>query len=91
MVPSKRIPTHPGEILIQEFLKPQGITQTVFAKHIGFSVQRINEIVRGKRGITPDTAWRFAQAFGSTPEFCLNLQIAHDLAHHQPATKIERL
>ncbi len=91
MVPSKRIPTHPGEILIQEFLKPKGISQTAFAKHVGFSVQCINEIVRGKRGITPDTAWRFAQAFGTTPEFWMNLQIAHDLASHRPSTKIEKI
>lgn len=91
MVPSKRIPTHPGEILILEFLKPKGISQTTFAKHVGISVQRINEIVRGKRSITPDTAWRFAQAFGTTPEFWMNLQTSHDLARHRPPEKIEKL
>ncbi len=80
MIPNKRIPTHPGEILLQEFLQPMEISQMAFAKHVGVSARRINEIVRGKRGISPDTAWRFAQAFGTTPEFWMNLQIAHDLA-----------
>lgn len=91
MSPNKRIPTHPGEILLQEFLQPLGISQMAFAKHVGVSARRINEIVRGKRGITPDTAWRFAQAFGTTPEFWMNLQTAHDLALHRLLVKIEKL
>lgn len=91
MIPNKLIPTHPGEILLQEFLQPIGVSQRAFAKHVGVSVQRINEIIRGKRGITPDTAWRFAQAFGTTPEFWMNLQITHDLALGWPATKVERM
>ena len=74
MLPRNRIPTHPGEILIEEFLKPLGLTQMAFAKHIRVPVQRINEIVRGKRGITPETAWLFAQAYGTSPEFWVNLQ-----------------
>jgi len=91
MCPENRIPTHPGEILLEEFLKPMGISQMAFAKHVGVPLQRINEIARGKRGITPDTAWRFALAFGTTPEFWMNLQAAYDLARGRPATKIERL
>lgn len=91
MIPNKRIPTHPGEILLQEFLQPMEISQMAFAKHVGVSVQRINAIVRGKRGITPDTAWRFAQAFGTTPEFWMNLQAAHDLAFGRPKKKVERM
>lgn len=91
MFPENRIPTHPGEILLEEFLKPMGISQVAFAKHVGVPLQRINEIVRKKRGITPDTAWRFAQAFGTTPEFWMNLQIAHDLALGRPANKVERM
>lgn len=91
MFPESRIPTHPGEILLEEFLKPMGITQVSFARHVGVPLQRINEIVRGKRGITPDTAWRFSQAFGTTPEFWMNLQIAHDLVRGRPTTKVERL
>ena len=69
MLPENRLPTHPGEILLEEFLKPLGVTQAASAQHVGVSVQRINEIVRGKRGITPRTAWLFAQALGTTSEF----------------------
>ena len=58
MLPKNRVPTHPGEILLEEFLNPLEITQVAFARHIGVPVQRINELVRGKRGITPETAWR---------------------------------
>ncbi len=61
MHPKKRIPTHPGEVLLEEFLAPLAITQVAMAAHIGVPVQRINEIVRGKRGITPATAWLLAQ------------------------------
>lgn len=91
MIPNKRIPTHPGEILLQEFLQPMEISQMAFAKHVRVSVQRINAIVRGKRDITPDTAWRFAQAFGTTPEFWMNLQTAYDIVRGQPTTKVERM
>ena len=67
MFPENRIPTHPGEILLEEFLIPQEISQVAFAEHIGVPVQRVNEIVRGKRGITPQTAWLFSQAFDTPP------------------------
>ena len=69
MLPKHRVPTHPGEILLEEFLKPLGVTQVAFASHIGVSVQRINELVRGKRGITPETAWLLSQALGTTHQF----------------------
>ena len=62
MIPKNRIPTHPGEILLEELLIPMGLTQVKLAEHIGVPVQRINEIVRGKRGITPETAWLLSQA-----------------------------
>ena len=91
MLPENRIPTHPGEILLEEFLKPMGVSQVAFARHIGVPLQRINEIVRGKRGVTPDTAWRFAQAFGTTPEFWMDLQSIYDLARCRPAKVVERL
>jgi len=91
MLPRNRIPTHPGEILIEEFLKPLGLTQMAFAKHIRVPVQRINEIVRGKRGITPETAWLFAQAFGTSPEFWVNLQANYDLARCHPKKNVHRL
>ena len=91
MLPERPIPTHPGEILLEEFLNPLAISQVAFAKHIGVPVQRINEIVRGKRGVTPQTAWLFAQALGTTPEFWINLQAAHDLAKNQPKRKVKKL
>lgn len=91
MLPENRIPTHPGEILLEEFLNPIGLTQVALAQHVGVSTQRINEIVRGKRGITPETAWLFSQAFGTTPEFWLNLQMNYDLALNRPERHVELL
>ena len=91
MIPRSRIPTHPGEILRAEFLEALGLSQVALAAHLGVPVQRINELVRGKRGITPDTAWLLAQAFGTTPQFWINLQSAHDLAKSRPARSIEQL
>ena len=91
MLPTHRIPTHPGEILLEEFLKPLEITQVAFAKHIGVPVQRINELVRGKRGVTPDTAWLLAQALNTTPEFWINLQTAFDLAVNRPKRQVRKL
>lgn len=91
MLPENRIPTHPGEILLEEFLKPLGITQVAIAGHIGVPLQRINEIIRGKRGVTPETAWLLSQALGTTPEFWLNLQRNHDLAKKRPEKDVPRL
>jgi addiction module HigA family antidote len=80
MIPSNRIATHPGVILLKEFLEPFELTQKSLAMHVGISMQRVNEIVRGKRGITPETAWLFSEALRTTPEFWLNLQAIHDLS-----------
>ncbi len=91
MIPTHRIPTHPGEVLREEFLSPLGLTQTALAQHIGVPVRRISELVRGARGVTPSTAWMLAQAFDTTPEFWLNLQTAHDLAKSRPRRTIRRL
>ncbi len=91
MLPENRISTHPGEILLEEFLNPLGLSQVSFAAHLGIPVQRINEIVRGKRGVTPDTAWLFSQALGTTPEFWLNLQTNYDLATHRPKHPVTRI
>jgi len=91
MLPENRIPTHPGEILLEEFLNPLGMSQVAFARHIGVPTQRINEIIRGKRGVTPDTAWLFAQALGTSPQFWLNLQGAYDLARTRPKKTVERI
>ena len=91
LLPENRIPTHPGDVLLEEFLIPMGISQVALAKHLGIPVQRVNEIVRGKRGVTPDTAWLFAQALGTTPEFWINLQSAYDLARYHPSKLIQYL
>ena len=91
MLPKNRIPTHPGEILLEEFLVPMGLTQVKLAEHIGVPVQRINEIVRGKRGITPETAWLLSQAFGTTPQLWINLQTNYDLAMNKPERKVRKL
>ena len=91
MIPENRIPTHPGDVLIEEFLNPMGITQKRLAEHIGVSVQRVNEIVRGKRGVTAETAWLLSDAFGTTPIFWVNLQSAHDLARFRPSRSVGKL
>jgi antitoxin HigA-1 len=91
MQPTKRVPTHPGEVLLEEFLAPMKISQVEFAAHIGVPVQRVNEIVRGRRGVSPESAWLLAQALGTTPEFWVNLQTAHDLAVQKPTRAIKPL
>jgi len=91
MIPEQRIPTHPGVVLSQEFLGPLGISQVAFAAHLGVPTQRINELVRGKRGVTPETAWLLSQALDTTPEFWVNLQSAHDLARSRPSMPIRRV
>ena len=91
MIPAKRVPTHPGEILEEEFLKPLGVSQVAFAAHLGVPVQRINELVRGKRGVTPETAWLLSQALNTTPEFWLNLQMTFDLSQNRPRREIQAL
>ena len=91
MIPENRIPTHPGEILLEDFLKPLDLTQVALAKHLDIPTQRVNEIVRGKRGITPETAWLFSQAFSTTPQFWLNLQMQYDLAMNRPEHEVRPL
>jgi addiction module HigA family antidote len=91
VIPENRVPTHPGVILAGEFLAPLGISQVALAAHLGVPVQRVNELVRGKRGVTPETAWLLSQALGTTPEYWINLQTAHDLARSRPAKPVPRL
>jgi len=91
MVPTHRLPTHPGEILEEEFLRPMGRTQMDLARHLGIPVQRVNELCRGKRGITPETAWLLSQALGTTPEFWMNLQSNFDLARLRPDRGVRAL
>ena len=91
MIPSNRTATHPGIILLKEFLEPLELTQKALAMHVGIPVQRVNEIVRGKRGVTPGTAWLFSEALSTTPEFWLNLQSIHDLSANRPDHHIQSL
>ncbi|HKX46939.1 MAG TPA: HigA family addiction module antitoxin [Planctomycetota bacterium] len=91
MHPERRIPTHPGEVLREEFLEPLGITQVQLAAHLGVPLQRIHEIVRGRRGVSPETAWFLGQALGTSPEFWIQLQSAHDLAANRPERRVKRL
>jgi addiction module HigA family antidote len=89
MIPKNRIPTHPGEILLEDFMRPMEVTQTELAEHLSTSVQRVNELINGKRGVTPDTAWLLAGAFGTTAQFWINLQTNYDLATHKPAKAVK--
>jgi len=91
MRPKNRIPTHPGVILREEFLDPMGVTQVDLAAHLGVPLQRVNEIVRGRRGVSAETAWLLAGALGATPEFWTNLQAQHDLAASRPERSVKRL
>ena len=78
-IPSNRQPTHPGVILLEDFLKPLGITQSDLADAIHVPYQRVNAIVNERRGVTPSTALRLAKYFGNSPGFWMNLQLRHDL------------
>jgi len=93
-LPKNRPPTHPGEMLLKEFLEPLGITQMELAERIHVSYPRVNELIHGKRRMTPDTALRLAKLLRTTPEFWLNGQRNWDLWHamHAPdAREIERI
>jgi len=91
MIPKNRVTTHPGTILLKEYLEPMGLTQKGLADHLDIPIQRVNEIVRGKRGISPDTAWLLSEAFDTSPEFWLNLQSMHDLSSNRPNRHIKSL
>ncbi len=91
MIPSNRVATHPGVILLKEFIEPLGLSQKAVAAHMDIPVQRLNEIVRGKRGVSPDTAWLLSGAFNTSPEFWLNLQAIHDLSVHRPKHHVKPL
>ncbi len=78
-VPTHREPTHPGEMLFEEFLSPMGITQKELATSIHVPYQRINEIINGKRGVTPSTSLRLAKFFGMSEDFWMNIQLRWDL------------
>ena len=78
-VPTSRTPTHPGEMLLEEFLSPMQLTQRKLADSIHVPYQRVNDIINGRRGVTPSTALRLAKYFGMSPDFWMNLQMRWDL------------
>lgn len=93
-LPTHREPFHPGVMLREDFLEPLGISQTELARRLGVSYVRVNELVNGKRGITPDTALRLSRAFRMSVEYWLNGQLAWDMWHalHSPAmAEIEKI
>ena len=93
-LPTHRPPTHPGEMLLEEFLKPLGISQSAFAIRLGVSFPRLNEVINAKRSVTPDTALRLARVTGMSADFWLGLQQDWDLWHalrSDKATDIARL
>jgi len=83
MLPKNRPPTHPGEMLLKEFLEPLGISQLELARHLAWPYARLNEIINGRRGITSDSALALGDALGTGPEFWLNLQRDWNLWHSQ--------
>jgi len=92
-IPTDRAPIHPGEMLLEEFLKPMALTQRDLAAGIRVPYQRVNEIVNGRRGITPSTALRLAKFFGNSEGFWMNLQLRWDLyqARRSEARDLSRI
>lgn len=92
-IPTHRTPTHPGEMLLEEFLKPMGITQRELSDSINVPYQRINEVVNQKRGITPSTALRLAKYFEVSEDFWLNIQLRLDLykARQKETRELKRI
>ena len=87
----RQAPVHPGEILLEEFLKPLGISQNRLGRDLNIPAQRVNEIVRGIRAVTVDTALRLARYFKTTPQFWLNLQAHYDLEMAEASRLVERV
>ena len=81
MIPTKRAPTHPGEMLLKEFLEPMNVSQKEFCQHLDWSYARLNEIVHGRRGVTADSALSLGESLKMEPEFWFNLQKNWDLWH----------
>lgn len=90
-LPEKRPPNHPGEMLLEEFVKPLNITQTELALKLGVSYPRLNEIIKGKRSVTPDTALRLSRVVGMSADFWLGLQQDWDLWHAMNSPKAQEI
>ena len=95
MQPTKRPPTHPGQMLLKEFLEPLQVTQKDFARHLSWTYARLNEIVNGKRGVTAQSALAFGDALKTGPEFWLNLQrnwdLWHCMQHHKKIPPLKKV
>jgi addiction module HigA family antidote len=87
VLPKNRPPTHPGEMLLEEFLRPLELSQAETARRLKMPLNRLNELIKGKRGITPDTALRLSELFKVSPEFWMNLQAGWDLWHARSRRK----
>lgn len=90
----ERVPTHPGEVLLEEFLRPLGLSQSAFAVRSGISFPRLNDLIHARRGVTVDTALRLGRVLGTSPDVWLNLQQSWDLwhaAHGEDAAAIAKL
>ena len=90
-LPQMRPPTHPGEMLLEEFVKPLGLTQTELARQLGVSYPRLNEIINGRRSVTPDTALRLSHVLGMSADFWLGLQQDWDLWHAKNSPKAKEI
>lgn len=90
-LPRNRPPTHPGEMLLEEFIKPLDLTQTELARCLGVSYPRLNEIIKGKRSVTPDTALRLARVLGMSADFWLGLQQDWDLWHAMNSPEAQQI
>lgn len=90
-IPTHRAPTHPGEMLLKEFLEPMKISQSALAEGIGVTFARVNELVNGKRGVTAETALRLERFFGMEAQFWMNLQLRWDLYHAAHSAKAKEI
>ena len=90
MIPTRRTPAHPGRLLRVHYLEPLDMSQTRFAKLISISRVRLNELIKGKRGVTADTAIRLAKALGTSAQMWMNAQAVYDLANAEKVTGIRR-
>lgn len=90
MTPKNRRPTHPGGILLEEFLKPTGMSQVELARQMGGPIQRVNALIKGRRHLTAETAMLLSCVFGNSPEFWMKLQVACDLYDERVALKHDR-
>ncbi len=90
-LPRNRPPTHPGEMLLEEFVKPLEITQTELARRLGVSYPRLNEVIKGRRSVTPDTALRLSRVLGMSADFWLGLQQDWDIWHAANNPKSEEI